>query len=395
MNKFKWLSAITISSALSASVFLAGCSSQKIVLTTEDAPNELMKEVAGISTTSSAEEIQAVLSKLTEATKEQYKDGYQTSETTHAIGLNVQDDELNTNESNFKNFDIRFGKDQTFYELYEEESGDEANYGLMAYHKNNITTVFGTPDGAGQFANEHGKFVVQTINQEDGQFKETSDKDMDSYIDQAIAFPLDHVIEGNLLVSPFDHPEAYSFKLEESGDNYIWTITIADQESYNETLNSTFSTVYGYDRVDVKGDGSFILDEFTAQEVTYSITMNENGAVTQIDATNRSEALKDGKRVQLNGTDTLTLKTVDEKWHTFFADFFDAIHSGSLKEGDSFTLLQTFENKDSEKASQSTETSTAESEASSKEVSKEDSKVSSESKADTKTSSASSSQSTK
>lgn len=359
MKYIKKLRTVAMSFVVSSSFLLAGCSPQKTEITSENAPNELIGQIASVTSSSSQEEMQSILKTINDATIDYYKAGYQTSEETHAVGLTVQDGQLATTESDFKNYDVRFGDQFTYYELYEEESGDEANYGLMSYNKGAITTVFSRPDGSGQFGKDNGKFVIQTINKEDGVLQDISDDAMQDYIQEAISFPLNNLVGGSLLVSPFEKPEAYTYKLEQVGSDFVWTISIDEQEAYNKILNETFNNLYGYDRLDIKGDGSFILDEFIAQEVTYVITMNEQGVVGKIETTNASQAKKGELTKDIKSTDTISLTTVEEKWYTFFKDFFAAIDSGSLKEDDAFALNQPFASASSSQTSSQTQDSKA------------------------------------
>ncbi|MDO4664170.1 MAG: hypothetical protein Q4A59_04730 [Erysipelotrichaceae bacterium] len=351
MRQIKQLSTIAMSSIVASSLLLAGCAPKTIEITSENAPNEFISQVANVTQTSSPEDMQSILQTINDATMDYYKSGYQTNEDTHAVGLTVQDGQLATTESDFKNYDIRFGDGLTYYELYEEESGNEANYGLMSYNKNAITTVFSRPDGSGQFGKDNGKFVIQTINQEDGVLQDISDDSMKDYIQEAISLPLHNLVGGSLLVSPFEKPQAYAYKLEQVGSDFVWTISIHEQDAYNEILNETFKNMYGYDRLDIKGDGSFILDEFVAKEVTYVVTMDENGVIHKISTTNASQAKKGEVTKEIKSTDIVSLKTVDEKWYTFFKDFFAAIDAGSLKEDDAFALNQPFANTSSSQVS--------------------------------------------
>lgn len=351
MRQMKQIRTIAMASIVASSFMLGGCTPKTTVITSENAPNEFIRQVANVTSNSTSEEMQSILNTMNDATIEYYNSGYQTSEQTHAVGLTVQDGQLATTESDFKNYDVRFGDELTYYELYEEESGNEANYGLMSYNKGAITTVFSRPDGSGQFGKENGKFVIQTINKEDGVLHDISDDAMHEYIQEAISFPLHNLVGGTLLVSPFEKPQAYTYKLEQVGSDFVWTISIHEQDVYNEILNTTFKDLYGYDRLDIKGDGSFILDEFIAQEVTYVLTMDEQGVVQKISTTNASQAKKGEVTKEIKSTDTVLLTTVEEKWYTFFKDFFAAIESGTLKEEDAFALNQPFASESSDQSS--------------------------------------------
>lgn len=369
MRQIKKLSTIAMSSIVASSLLLAGCTPKTTEITSENAPNEFISQVANVTPTSSPEDMKSILQTINDATMDYYQSGYQTNEETHAVGLTVKDGQLATTESDFKNYDIRFGDGLTYYELYEEESGNEANYGLMSYNKNDITTVFSRPDGSGQFGKDNGKFVIQTINKEDGVLQDISDESMKDYIQEAISAPLQNLVGGSLLVSPFEKPQAYAYKLEQIGSDFVWTISMNEQEAYNEILNETFKNLYGYDRLDIKGDGSFILDEFVAQEVTYVITMDEKGVVHKISTTNASQAKKGEVTKESKSTDVVSLTNVDEKWYTFFKDFFAAIDSGILKEEDAFALNQPFESASSSQANGKQETLVSSTESDSQESS--------------------------
>lgn len=343
MKNSKQIGAIVLSTFLMSSVALSGCTTQKTVITSENSPNDFISKVASITNASANSDMQDILKQINQATINHYKTGYRTDEETHAVGLTVQDGQLATTETDSKHMDVRFGDASVFYELYEGESNLEGNYyGLLAYYKDSIMTVFSSPDGSDQFGKDNGKFNIETINIEAGKFLEANDDQMQIYIEEAISFPLENLVAGNLLVSPFEQPQAYSYKLEQVGQDYVWTISIHEQQAYNEILNQTFHELYGYERLDIQGDGSFILDEFIAQEVTYIITMNGDGVVRKVETTNASTAIKGEVTKEIKSTDTISLTPVDEKWPTFFNDFFAAIESGTLKEGDSFTLNQQF-----------------------------------------------------
>ncbi|UNT92557.1 hypothetical protein [Allobaculum sp. Allo2] len=168
---------------------------------------------------------------------------------------------------------------------------------------------------------------------------------------------------------------------------------MADAEAYNTQLDSVYESSYGMSRLDIRGDGTLVLDGYDLEDVRLVLTTDANGALKKIENITRSKATLGEDSLDLSSNDTVAVSAAPESWMTFFEGFFTSVKDESLKEGDTFKLLQKFDvkkadssassqEKASSEASSKAESAANESKADAKSESKEESKA--DSKADSK-----------
>lgn len=339
------------SMAVLCSSLFYGCAGPSAV-TAENAPSDLLKQAAQITSDAAPSEVQDVFSQIIEAPAKNADYHLILSEEAKGSGLSLDSDELASSENTFRNYDVRYGTDDCFYQVYEEEGSGDAIYGLMASDADSITTVYANPAGDDSFGKDNGEFTIASINTQPSEI-DAANTDMKASIENAVSYPLNTMLGASLVLQPSQSPESYNFVLEKNGGKYIWTMSIADQKEYNKSLDDAFENVYGHSRLDIKGDGSIMLDSYDVTEVSLKLTMNEDGALEAVQIDNKSEVTKGDQKLDLSSTDSISIRKADDKWLTFFEGFFKEIENESLKQDDSFTLLQSFGQDSSESGSQS------------------------------------------
>lgn len=339
------------SMAVLCSSLFYGCAGPSAV-TAENAPSDLLKQAAQITSDAAPSEVQDVFSQIIEATAKNADYHLILSEEAKGSGLSLDSDELASSENTFRNYDVRYGTDDCFYQVYEEEGSGDAIYGLMASDADSITTVYANPAGDDSFGKDNGEFTIASINTQPSEI-DAANTDMKASIENAVSYPLNTMLGASLVLQPSQSPESYNFVLEKNGGKYIWTMSIADQKEYNKSLDDAFENVYGHSRLDIKGDGSIMLDSYDVTEVSLKLTMNEDGALEAVQIDNKSEVTKGDQKLDLSSTDSISIRKADDKWLTFFEGFFKEIENESLKQDDFFTLLQSFGQDSSESGSQS------------------------------------------
>lgn len=351
------LTRILAASALGLSMVMAGCAGTTAV-TEENAPSDLLKKAAAITSESDPEDVQEVFQGFVDATQKASDNRLVIAETATGTGLKLDSDDLETTENSFKNYDVRYGADDSFFQLYEEEGQNDSVYGLMDSSDKTITTVYMTPeDKETAFAKEDAAMTIDTIDTRESGLSDATPEQLQNSIDNAIVYPLYTLLGSSLVIQPMASPESYTFKLEKTGDVYTWTISIADQEKYNKSLDDIFEQSYGHDRKDIRGDGTFILDSYDITGVSMVLTMDENGALSKIESSNQSTVKKGDESKDLSSSDVVTIEQAPETWKPFFEGFFKEISDKSLKEKDTFALMQSFTDEDSQSSEASKESS--------------------------------------
>lgn len=344
--------------ALLSCSLLSACSSAPVKVTKENAPSELLKKTAAITSDSASQDVVDVFRSLIDATSKESDHRLIFTEDVNSKGLSLDSEDLSTVENSFKNYDVRYGSENAFYQLYEEVSEDQPIFGLMESSPKNITTVYVNPKEDEEAKELLGKtpqdFTIDQISVSDSALKDTNEEELRTSIDNAVVYPLNTLLGASLVLQPTDIPSIYTYDLEKIGNDYTWTISIKDVEEYNTQLDEAYQAGYGHDRNDIRGDGSYVLDSCDITDVTMKMTMNENGALSKISITNKSTAVLDGNSADLYSTDEVEIKQAPETWGEFFTAFFDQINDKSLAENDSFTLLgESKTENDSSKASES------------------------------------------
>ncbi len=404
----KTLTKSFLASSLAFSMLLTGCSETETPVTEENAPSDLLKSVASINSETESTDMRDVLLNLIQATSDNTKYGLILNETTTSEGLNKEEgvDTLEVISQPFKSYDIRYGANGSFYEVYEEESSEGTLYRMMDSAAKTITTLDLEPLQDNAFANQNAKFTIGNVSIRESGLANADEERLEESIISAITYPLYDLLGSGLLIQPMARPDEYDFSFNKKGNDYIWTVTMKDQEDYNDLVDTSYQMVYMHDRKDIRGDGSFVLDSYLVDDVKMELTMDENGCLKSIEYLTKSTATKGEETAEMTSSEKVTLTQAPESWTTFFKNFFANISNESLKNGDTFTIFSSIEASGSQESStkissqtssDSKEISSEKTEASSKESSsqtssKQETKASSKtsSQADSKTSSTSS-----
>lgn len=377
MKKMMKLAAAATTAALCFQI-VYGCAGPSAV-TAENAPSELLKQAAQITSDADPSEVQDVFSQIIAQTAKGSDYRLILNEEAKGTGLSLDSDDLASTENTFRNYDVRYGTDDCFYQVYEEEGSGDAIYGLMASNADTITTVYANPENDESFGKDNGAFKIASVYSQPSEI-DASTTDMKASIQNAVSYPLNTMLGASLVLQPSESPESYNFVLQKENGKYVWTMSIADEEEYNKSLDDAFENVYGHSRLDIKGDGSIMLDSYDVTEVTLVLTMDEEGALEAVQIDNKSTVSKGDQKLDLSSTDSISIKQADEKWLTFFKEFFAQIKDEKLKQDDSFTLLENFDQNESSSKSSSDQSSEEKKDNSKESASSKASQASSESK---------------
>ncbi len=332
-----------LAGSLAFSMLLTGCSETETPVTEENAPTDLLKSVASINSDTESTDMREVLLDLIQATSDNTKYGLIFNETTTSEGLNKEEeiDTLKVISQPFKSYDVRYGADGSFYEVYEEESSEGSLYRMMDSATQTITTLDLEPaqDETNAFAKQKAKFTIGNISVRESGLADADEERLKESITSAITYPLYDLLGSGLLIQPMARPDEYDFTFNKKGNDYIWTVTMKDQEDYNALVDTSYQVVYMHDRKDIRGDGSFVLDTYTVDDVKMELVMDENGCLKSIEYLTKSSATKGEETAEMTSSEKVTLTQAPESWTTFFKNFFTNLSNESLKDGDTFTLF--------------------------------------------------------
>lgn len=322
--------------AMSA-LLVAGCSSSPVPVTSEDAPNDTMKALAELSSESSAEDVSAALQTIVTATAEKYS--YQLKFDTTADGTNIDfsGEEPASVPVNAQTIDYRLADDATVYELLEQEYGDEITAGLLrADAKNTVTASCELKDT--QFGQNTLDLTLLTSDKQD-QSTNYDEDNIDAVVRNTVMIPMFSYMGSELVVKPMVNPEDYDFKLEKSGNTYTLTISMKDEEAYNKILDDYFKNNYGYERTDLKRDGSLIADTYKTTQVEMTVNMDEEGVIQSLKSVNVSSVdIPDQETIEVRLEQNVTISQAPEKMNDALSDFFKKYDEGEYKDGSEFTL---------------------------------------------------------
>lgn len=371
-----------LAGSLAFSMLLTGCSDTETPVTEENAPTDLLKSVASINSDTESTDMRDVLLNLIQATSDNTKYGLIFNESTTSEGLNKEEgiDTLEVISQPFKSYDVRYGANGSFYEVYEEESSEGSLYRMMDSATKTITTLDLEPteNETNAFAREKAQFTIGNISVRESGLADADEERLEESITSAITYPLYDLLGSGLLIQPMARPDEYDFAFNKKGNDYIWTVTMKDQEDYNTLVDTSYQVVYMHDRKDIRGDGSFVLDTYTVDDVKMELVMDENGCLKSIEYLTKSTATKGEESAEMTSSEKVTLTQAPESWTTFFKNFFANISSESLKDGDVFTLFGDMEVSQQESSTDaSSQSSTTQSKTSEETTEKEDSKTSS------------------
>lgn len=359
-----------LASTLSLSMLLVGCSSDGAI-TPENAPSEVLKEIASINSETEPTEVRDTLKKLIQATSDSSDNRLILTEETTSEGLNKEEgiDTLEVVSKPFKTYDVRYGANGSFYEVYEEESSEGTIYRMMDSAAQTITTldVVPTKDEKNAFANDKAGLEIENIEVRESGLADADQDRLDDSITSAVIYPLYDWLGSGLLIQPMARPDQYDFSLEKQGSDYVWVVTMKDKEAYNELVDSSYQIAYKQDRKDIRGDGSFVLDTYEVEEVKMELTMDEDGSLKGIEYLTKSTATKGEESAEMASTEKVTIKKAPESWSEFFKTFYQAIKDDKLREGEAFVLYDTQSVPHELVTSESSTSSTSESQEKSKE----------------------------
>lgn len=400
----------------SLSLLFAGCSTAPVAVTEENAPSEILKHAVAINGESTMTEMTNVFQEMVDQTYASCDGGLILKETATGNGLDVSGETVTTSNMAYKTMDVRVGTSDTLYQVYEyqvedqekeeapadssasssEAGSDEAVnsatenqgvYGLMKTNVSSQTTVYTTLDPSASVGNATAPMTIDTI------YTNESASEVDDVagaIQNSVVYPLYSLFGSNLLLTPYAYPDLYDYKVEKIGTDYVWTISIADIEEYTKTLDEQYESMYGVSRLDLKGDGTMVLDAYDIEKIDLKITTDKDGAIRSIENDNKSRAVMGEEEMNLVSNDKVTVTKAGDTWKTFFEGFFYNVEKGTLKEGDTFKLTQTFKDMPPVSEEASSEASKADSKNESEAVkdsakeSKSSEKASTDAKADSK-----------
>ncbi len=335
MNLKKLCSGLAASAVLS-SILLTGCASEKTI-TTENAPNDIMKNLAAISSDSSAEDVTGALSAVVMKTAENYN--YQLGLKAKGEGttLDLGDGSIKTRPIETSSVDYRAALSDSVYEFLDQEIEERKSTGLMKADADEIITAYadtksGSPD---QKSMELSYISSETSAQ---QLKYSADQ-IEDVAKNTVMIPLFADLGANLIISPVSLPEYYDYSLVQKGNNYTFTLKIKDLDKYNEYIDQYYSDKDQPARTDLNGDGSLMADEYVTDRMEISMTMNEEGVISSLTNSNYSKVSSgENQTDDVYLAQTISVIPCPQSLTDSMIDFFDQLSKGDMKEGQTFTL---------------------------------------------------------
>lgn len=319
-----------ISAALIATLAFAGCSSNEVI-TTQNALTDTLKAIAAIDSSSTPEAVSAAMEKIVEATT--YANDYQLECVTTIDDDSYQsldDGTFSLVENNSTVKSIVSAVDNNMYEFLETDSFG-TQIGAIGHN---------SPDGAVQVSLEVAEGNINDANQmlKIGSISEAKSnlanrENASDIIKEAISLNLYTSLGGTMIIQPMTNPDYYNFELRKNGDAYIWTITMNDKARYNEKLNVYSEETLGYKRTDLKGDGSLVVQVNETESVTITVTMNQDGVISQIQNQSDNKMGNEGNVLDLKSDQKLVVTKAPSGNVDFFRDIFNRIKDGSITQG--------------------------------------------------------------
>lgn len=326
----------TLAVLLSSSMLLAACGTSVQTVTEETAPNDILKAVAAINEDSTAEDVTNAMTGIINRTAEAYDYKVVTDLDNKVTNFEqAEDGTLSQTSQNSRSIDRSIADGEVMYELLEQESGDQSMVGMMSANIDTITTLYATID-EGDLSSDTQKLTVSNVGTNDSGVEEGSD--MAQMVKDTVVSPLYSYMGANLIIQPMASPEYYNFALKKKGDVYEWTIDIKDKESYNSFIDNYVQENYGYERTDLNGDGSLVVDQYDTTSVSVVVSMDENGVISTIRNTNKNMVGNKDNLINLGAVQTVTIggvsSTLVDEIKQVFADAADE----KLTEGGNFEL---------------------------------------------------------
>lgn len=336
MRKMNMKTKTTLAVLLSSSMLLAACGTSVQTVTEETAPNDILKAVAAINEDSTAEDVTNAMTGIINRTAEAYDYKVVTDLDNKVTNFEqAEDGTLSQTSQNSRSIDRSIADGEVMYELLEQESGDQSMVGMMSANIDTITTLYATID-EGDLSSDTQKLTVSNVGTNDSGVEEGSD--MAQMVKDTVVSPLYSYMGANLIIQPMASPEYYNFALKKKGDVYEWTIDIKDKESYNSFIDNYVQENYGYERTDLNGDGSLVVDQYDTTSVSVVVSMDENGVISTIRNTNKNMVGNKDNLINLGAVQTVTIggvsSTLVDEIKQVFADAADE----KLTEGGNFEL---------------------------------------------------------
>lgn len=336
MNFVKPISKIA-ACLLMSSILFAGCASEKEV-TSENAPNDLMKNLAEISSESSGEDVTSALAAVITKTAEHYDYQIGAKDSGEGTTLDLTDGTVKTVPITSTNYDYRISDGNAVYEFLNTNIQDRKQSGFMKADAKEITTIYadavkGTPDDSSmEFSFVDSESEEQTQKYTEAEIQET--------VKNTVMIPLFSYLGANLIVSPTAMPEFYDYSLVQKGNQYVFKLSIKDVDKYNEYLDEYNKTTFNTERTDLNRDGSVIADDYVTDRVNIEVTMDSEGVIQSISNSNYSKVSSEIDQTDdVYFNENITIFAAPEALKTSIVDFFDQFDAGEIETGDSFTIL--------------------------------------------------------
>ncbi len=322
---------------LVAALCLGGCGGDQTV-TEDNAPSDLLKKAAAITSESDGKDLEEVLHELVRQTGEANQYRLILEENEQEQNLEENGGKLSAVNTDYEVYDVRYAGDAHFYQVYEEQTSDSSTWELMDSTPNAITRVYVTPVKEDEFGSEEARVIVDSISGDPGEQAGNEDN-VQTIVSNSIVYPIYLQTGSTLLLNPTEHPEDYNFQLMKKGDTYEWTISMKDEESYNKKMDQAYQEAYGALRTDIYEDSSFVLDSRDVKEVRIVITMDQEGTISKIENSTKTTAVYQDQSLDLTSNNTLNIKAAPEDWHEFFRTFFEQTANGKIGVADEVTIL--------------------------------------------------------
>lgn len=193
-----------LTTALSAALLFASCTSSVETITEENAPTDILKTLAAIDADSTAEDVTNAMAAVIDKTAETY--GYRLSMDLTSEATNYAADEdgkLSEEALSGRSIDIAAADGTQMYELLEQDSMGTLMAGLMRAGKDSVTTIYATID-EGDLDAQNQKLTISDVSSNDSQVDESSD--IEQMVKDTVSMPLYSYMGANLIVQPMVSP---------------------------------------------------------------------------------------------------------------------------------------------------------------------------------------------
>ncbi len=330
------------------SLFLGGCTSTNLgeKVTVDTAPNELLKQVAQVNTTTNPNETENLILELLHATEQSSDQGFVFTETICNQIVDKESDTLKAETKNYAFYNVRMWEEKSLYELSEFHADGESVNSLSQMSLLNWDEVLFESTGSEDiWAQTNAKIKVTSVQSDEASTEEKEEAESlgDVDVSEALSYlsisPLVDWFGENFTIQPLVTPEQYDFSLTKKGEEYIWTITLIDPEAYNALYNESYQSVYRMERTDIREDGSFVLDQYECKKALWTITLNQDGSFKCLEFTLTERATKGEESLEMTSNNVFQVDHPKNSWIDFFKEFFEKVQNKEIKEGSEVTLF--------------------------------------------------------